>query len=156
MLVGRSMPECNHDRPLCDEYRIDSDIIRSMLIRMTVISTALAGALAAGAIAAGGAFGAGADADTAGSGAQTARNALVIDASLARDGRDLVDRRLEGLDAEVRLPRTAVEARTNVRYFDELGYTVIVAGADATAAAEAAGEPAVYAGGLGEAVAATR
>jgi hypothetical protein len=120
---------------------------------MTVIGTALAGALAAGAIAAGGAFGAGADADTAGSGAQTARNALVIDASLARDGRDLVDRRL---DAEVRLPRTAVEARTNVRYFDELGYTVIVAGADATAAAEAAGEPAVYAGGLGEAVAATR
>jgi hypothetical protein len=148
MLVGRSMPECNHERPLCDEYRIDSDIIRSMLIRMTVIGTALATTLAAAALATGIA---GAESNQ-----RVERNAVVIDASLARDGRDLVDQRLEGLDAEVRLPRTAVEARTNVRYFDELGYTVIVAGADATAAAEAAGEPAVYAGGLGEAVAATR
>ena len=123
---------------------------------MTSIGTALAGALAAGAIAVGSAFGAGAGADTADRGAQTARNALVIDASLARDGRDLVDQRLEGLDAEVRLPRNATEARTNVRYFDELGYTVIVAGDNATAAAEGTGEPAVYTAGLDSALAAAR
>jgi hypothetical protein len=121
---------------------------------MTPIGTALAGALAAGAIATGGAFGAGADADTAGAGAHTARNALVIDASLARDGRELVDARLEAADAEVRLPRNADEAVTNVRYFDELGYTVIVAGDNATAAAEGTGEPAVYTTGLDSALAA--
>jgi hypothetical protein len=115
---------------------------------MTSIGTAIISALAAAALATGIAG--------AQSNQRVERKAVVIDASLASDGRDLVDQRLEGLDAEVRLPRNATEARTNVRYFDALGYTVVVAGDDATAAAEAAGEPAVYAGGLGEAVAATR
>jgi hypothetical protein len=123
---------------------------------MTSIGTALAGALAAGAVAVGSAFGAGGGADTAGGGEKTERNALVIDQSLASDGRELVDARLEGVDAEVRVPRNATEADTNVRYFERLGYTVIVSGENATAAAESTGEPAVYAGGLGEAIAATR
>jgi hypothetical protein len=45
------------------------------------------------------------------------------------------------VDAEVRLPRTPAEARTNVRYFDELGYRVVVAGPRAEAAAAAIGVP---------------
>ena len=60
-------------------------------------------------------------------GEATPRTALVVDAAGARDGRALVDPRLVGLDAELRLPRTSEEARTNVRYFEELGYRVIVA-----------------------------
>jgi hypothetical protein len=43
------------------------------------------------------------------------------------------------VDADVRLPRTAAEARTNVRYFDSLGYRVVVTGAQASAAATAVG-----------------
>jgi hypothetical protein len=66
----------------------------------------------------------------------SSRTALVIDASRARDGRELVDPRLRELDAEVRLPRTSDEARTNVRYFDSLGYHVVTAvGVDAVRAA---------------------
>jgi hypothetical protein len=61
----------------------------------------------------------------------------VIDASHGRYGRELVNPRLRDLDAEVRLPRTAAEARTNVRYFDALGYRVVVEGPQASAAAEA-------------------
>ena len=118
---------------------------------MTLIATHIAAVLAAGAVAAGAAFGAGpATRDEA------PRTALVVDASLARDGRELVDSRLEGVAAEVRLPRDADEARTNVRYFDDLGYRIVVAGGDATDAAEASGEPAVYTSGLAEAVAAAR
>jgi hypothetical protein len=117
---------------------------------MTLIATHIAAVLAAGAVATGAAFGAGhATGDEA-------RTALVVDASLARDGRELVDSRLEGVNAEVRLPRDAEEARTNVRYFDDLGYRVVVAGGDATHAAEASGEPAVYTSGLAQAVAAAR
>jgi hypothetical protein len=82
--------------------------------------------------------------------------ALVIDASLARDGRDLVDARLEGLDADVRIPRSAREARTNVRYFDSLGYRVVVAGARSEAAAAATGTPTALAGDIDSAVAAVR
>lgn len=107
--------------------------------------------------------GAGPDTGAAATGAESVtgtggapRLALVIDSSLARDGRELVDARLSDADAEVRLPRTGFEARTNVRYFDKLGYTVVVAGENATAAAEAAGKPAVYAAGLDEALAAAR
>ncbi len=80
--------------------------------------------------------------------------ALVIDAEAASDGRELVDPRLLDVDAEVRLPRDAREARTNVRYFDELGYRVVVVGARAEAAAEASGVEAVHAADLSQAVAA--
>ena len=74
--------------------------------------------------------------------------ALVIDASLARDGRELVDSRLEDVDADVRLPRTAEEAVTNVRYFEHLGYDVVVSGPRSVAAAAKAGVPAESASGL--------
>ena len=114
-----------------------------------LIGTRVAGVLVAAAVSAGSVFTAQAD-------DQTAPTAFVIDASLARDGRDLVDSRLERVDAEVRLPRDAEEARTNVRYFDELGYTVVVAGDDATGAAEESGEPAAYTSSLAEAVAVAR
>jgi len=131
-----------------------------MLIRMTVKRTPLTAALAAAAIATGALFGGAAGADSgdgatgATASADAARFALVIDSSLASDGRELVDARLKDADAEVRLPRNATEARTNVRYFEKLGYTVVVAGSDATAAAESAGQPAVYTGGLDAALAA--
>ena len=76
-----------------------------MHIRMTGIATIFTAVLGAAAVALGGV--AGAD-STAGPAQQTA---LVVDASLARDGRDLVDPRLDDMGAEVRLPRTAEEAR---------------------------------------------
>jgi hypothetical protein len=107
-----------------------SAVIRSMLIRMTGFGTGVATLLAAGAVALGGVIDVG-----SGNEHPAAPTALVIDAALARDGRDLVDPRLESTGAEVRLPRTAVEARTNVRYFEATGYRVVVAGTNATAAA---------------------
>jgi hypothetical protein len=112
---------------------------------MTLIGTHIAAVLAAGAMATGAVFGAeaGVDGD-----AGSARTALVIDASLARDGRTLVDPRLEEVRAEVRLPRDAKEARINVRYFDELGYRIYVAGAQATEAAEETGVDATPVDGL--------
>jgi hypothetical protein len=119
---------------------------------MTSIGTHIAAVLAAGAVATGAVFGAEAGAGDGG-GAPTA---VVIDASLARDGRELVDRRLQDLDAEVRLPRDAEEARINVRYFDELDYRVYVAGARATEAAKEAGVDATPVDGLAGALAATR
>jgi hypothetical protein len=119
---------------------------------MTFIGTHIAAVLAAGVVATGAVFGAEAGAgDDRG-----APTALVIDASLARDGRELVDRRLQDVDAEVRLPRNAEEARINVRYFDELDYRVYVAGAQATDAAKRAGVDATAVNGLAGAVAATR
>jgi hypothetical protein len=123
-----------------------------MLIRMMLIGTHIAAILAAGAVAAGAAFGAG-----HATGEDRAQpTALVIDASLARDGRELVDPRLEDVDADVRLPRDAEEARINVLYFDELGYRVYVAGAQATAAAERTGVDATPVEGLDGALAAAR
>jgi hypothetical protein len=119
---------------------------------MTALGMHIAAVLAASAVATGAAFGA--DAPGAGDGAT--RTALVIDASLARDGRDLVDQRLETVNAEVRLPRNGIEARTNVRYFDALGYRVYVAGAHASAAAERTGVRATSVDGLGGALAAAR
>jgi hypothetical protein len=113
---------------------------------MTLIGPHIAAVLAAGAVAVGSLFGAGSD-------EQGRRTALVIDAPLARDGRELVDPRLKDLDADVRLPRTADEARTNVRYFDALGYRVVVAGPRASAAASAVGVDAQRAQGLAGAVA---
>jgi hypothetical protein len=112
--------------------------------------------LAAGAIAAGGVAGADAGGPGADAPRSAPRTALVIDASLARDGRELLDPRLEDTEAEVRLPRTAAEARTNVRYFTELGYRVVAAGPDATAAAEAPGASAEIAAGLPAALSAAR
>jgi precorrin-4 methylase len=119
---------------------------------MTFIGTHIAAVLAAGAVATGAVFGAEAGAGDDGSGP----TALVIDASLARDGRELVDQRLQDVDAEVRLPRDADEARVNVRYFDELDYKVYVAGAQATEAANEAGVDATAVNGVAGAVAATR
>ena len=117
-----------------------------MHIRMTGIATALTALLAAGALAVG----------VADTGGPDPRTALVIDASLARDGRELVDPRLEDTGAEVRLPRTPTEARTNVRYFTELGYRVVAAGPEATAAAEASGASTEIAAGLPAALSAAR
>ena len=71
-------------------------------------------------------------------------------------GATLVDSRLENVDAEVRLPRDATEARTNVRYFDELDYRVYVAGAQATGAAADTGVDATPVDGLDGALDAAR
>lgn len=108
----------------------------------------------AAALALGGALDA--DGSSRGTGAdrEPSRTALVIDASQGRDGRELVDPRLRELDADVRLPRTSEEARTNVRYFDALGYRVVVAGPEANAAAAATGVDALRTAGLPEALAA--
>ena len=54
--------------------------------------------------------------------------ALVVDASLGRPGRALIDPRLRAADAAVRLPRTAREARVDVRYLVASGHTVVVVG----------------------------
>ena len=110
---------------------------------MTWLSTQIAVVLVAAAVATGAAFGADGD----GGGARTP-TALVIDASLARDGRELVDPRLADVDAAVRLPRSAEEARVDVRYFDALGYRVYVAGSTAAAAAERTRVPATEVDGV--------
>jgi hypothetical protein len=120
-----------------------------MQIRMMDLGTQITAAIAAVAVAVAGVVGA-----SSGNGS-AARTALVIDASAARDGRDLVDPRLRSADADVRLPRTAAEARTNVLYLAELGRRVVVAGPKATAAAESTGVDAVRAADLGDALAAT-
>jgi hypothetical protein len=123
-----------------------------MLIRMMELGTQITAAIAAVAVAAGGVIGA-----SSGDGSEPSpRTALVIDAATARDGRDLVDSRLQAADAEVRLPRTAAEARTNVRYLAELGRRVVVAGPKATAAADSTGVAAVRARDLSDALAADR
>jgi len=112
--------------------------------------TQITAAIAAVAVAAGGLVGA-----SSGDGhASAPQAALVIDAAAARDGRDLVDPRLQDADAEVRLPRTAAEARTNVRYLAELGDRVVVVGPNATAAADSVGVAAVKAPDLSDALAA--
>jgi hypothetical protein len=120
-----------------------------MLIRMTGLGTQIGALLAAGAVAVGGLLGASSD-------RSAPRTALVIDAAAARDGRALVDPRLRGLDADVRLPRTADEARTDVRYFATQGERIIVAGPHSTAAARQVGAAATGAPGLAGALAAAR
>jgi hypothetical protein len=96
---------------------------------MTGVGSTIAAFLAGAAVAIGGVLAGGSD-------EPASRTALVIDASAGRDGRDLVDGRLRGADAEVRLPRSSTEASTDVRYFAAQGYDrVIVAGPDSTAAA---------------------
>jgi hypothetical protein len=119
-----------------------------MHIRMTGIGTQLTALIAVVGFAGGGLLGG----DSPAPGGPAKRTALVIDAAAARDGRELVDPRLRGLDADVRLPRTAEEARTNVRYFDALGYDVVVAGPQANAAASAVGVAAESAPDLAAAV----
>jgi hypothetical protein len=119
-----------------------------MLIRMTGLGT-VAALLATGVLTVGGLVGSDSGASS-GSGTGTA---LVIDASAARDGRNLVDSRLRDLDAVLRLPRTSTEARTNVRYFDAQGYRLVVAGSQANAAADAAGVDAVHVPDLARALA---
>ena len=108
---------------------------------MTGLTTSVGTALVAGVLALGGALGVDQDGSSVPTGAdgEPIRTALVIDASAARDGRELVDPRLRDLDVDVRLPRTSTEARTNVRYFDALGYRVVVAGPEASAAARTTG-----------------
>jgi hypothetical protein len=114
---------------------------------MTEMGTSIAALVAGLAVAAGGLLGSGSD--------DTGRGtALVIEAAAARDGRDLVDDRLVEADAEVRLPRTTQEARTNLRYLAAQGYDIVVAGPQAAAAASATGVPAVRTAGLSEALAA--
>lgn len=115
---------------------------------MTLIGTHIAAVLTAGAVAAGAVFGA--EASTGQDAAQP--TALVIDSSLASQGTELVDPRLDDVDAAVRLPRDADEARTNVRYFDALDYRVYVAGARSTAAADETGVDATKVDGLGGAL----
>ncbi|HEY7620475.1 MAG TPA: hypothetical protein VH834_11920 [Solirubrobacteraceae bacterium] len=116
---------------------------------MTGLGTQIGALLAAGAVAVAGLLGAGSD-------RPPRRAALVIDAQAARDGRALVDPRLRGVDADVRLPRTADEARTDLRYFAAQGRRLIVAGHGAIAAANATGVPATYAPDLAGALAAVR
>jgi hypothetical protein len=111
------------------------------------MATSIGTALAAIALALGGSLDADQGERSSGAGEST-RTALVIDASQGRDGRELVDPRLRELDADVRLPRTSAEAQTNVRYFDALGYHVIVAGPTASAAAQETGVAAVRAADL--------
>jgi hypothetical protein len=118
---------------------------------MMDFGTHLTALIAASAVAAGGVAGV-----TSGGDGSARGTALVIDAAAASDGRELVDPRLEAADAEVRLPRTAAEARTNVRYLAELGKRVVVAGPQATGAADSAGVPAVKAANLTEALAAAQ
>ena len=121
-----------------------------MLIRMTGLGTQIGALLAAGAVAAGGLLG-------ADSGRPAPTTAIVIDAAIARDGRDLLDPRLRAVDADVRVPRTQTEADTDVRYFTAAGYDrVIVAGARSTAAADEADAVAQRASGLDGAVAAAQ
>jgi hypothetical protein len=117
---------------------------------MMDLGTHITAVFAAAVVAAGGLVGA---TSSDGSG-PSPKTAIVIDAAAARDGRDLVDPRLEDADAEVRLPRTAAEARTSVRYMAELGKRVVVAGPQATAAADSTGVAAVTARGLTGALAA--
>jgi hypothetical protein len=111
---------------------------------MTGLGTSIASALAAGLVAAGGLVGAGlgsasgtGSAAGLGSAATSPRTALVVDAALGRDGRELVAPRLRDLHAELRLPRTTAEAETDLRYFAAQGYRLVVAGPDSKAAAEA-------------------
>ena len=119
---------------------------------MTLIGTHIAAVLTAAAVAAGAVFGA--EASTGEDAGQP--TALVIDSSLASQGSELVDPRLDDVNAAIRLPRNVDEARTNVRYFDALDYRVYVAGTRSTAAAETTGVDATEVDGLDGALAAAR
>ncbi|MEP6953215.1 MAG: hypothetical protein ABI950_04025 [Solirubrobacteraceae bacterium] len=82
-----------------------------------------------------------------------ARLALVVDARLGRAGRELVDPALRDAGAVLRLPRTAREARVDVRYLVASGHRVIVVGPQSSASAR----PGVLrASGVPDALAAVR
>jgi hypothetical protein len=117
---------------------------------MTEMGTSITAIVAALAVAVAGLVGSGSD------GSSSPGTALVIQAAAARDGRDLVDSRLQGVDAEVRLPRTPAEARTNLRYFAAQGHRIVVAGPQAAAAARQTGVRAERAADLSGALAAVR
>ena len=119
-----------------------------MLIRMTGIGTQIIALIGAGAVAAGGLLGGDSGTD------DQARTALVVDAALARDGRELVDARLRDAADELRVARTPAEARTDVRYLAASGHRIVVAGPQASAAA--AGTQAERASTVAGAVAAAR
>ncbi len=120
-----------------------------MFIRMTYLAPKIAALALVAAIGSGAVL----DAGATGRSEPVAPIALVIDAPLAREGRELVDTRLKAVDAAVRLPRNPTEARTNVRYLNELGYRVVVAGANATAAADGTGVGETRVAGLDAALA---
>lgn len=113
---------------------------------MTGPGTQIVALIGAAAVAAGGVLG-GSGGDSPGS-----PTGLVVDPALARDGRELVDARLRDVADELRVPRTAAEARTDVRYLLAGGHRVVVAGPEASAAA--AGLEAERASTLADAVAA--
>jgi hypothetical protein len=123
---------------------------------MTGIGTQIGALLAAGAMAVGGLVGSASGRSAQSTATGSPPKALVIDAAAARDGRALVDPRLRGVDAAVRLPRTTDEARTDVRYLAAQGRQVIVAGPQASAAARAVGVTATSAPDLAGALAAVR
>ncbi|MEA2255128.1 MAG: hypothetical protein QOG35_1173 [Solirubrobacteraceae bacterium] len=101
---------------------------------MTSATASIGALLAAGALAVGGLLGAGPDRPA------PPRVALVVDAGLARHGRALLDPRLRSVRADLRLPRTAAEARTDVRYLVAGGdAVVVVAGPRSIRAARDAG-----------------
>ncbi|MEA2278851.1 MAG: hypothetical protein QOI62_3832 [Solirubrobacteraceae bacterium] len=87
---------------------------------MTSLSASIGALLAAGALAVAGLLGAGPDRPA------SPRVALVVDAGLARHGRALLDPRLRSVRADLRLPRTVAEARTDVRYLVAGGDAVVV------------------------------
>jgi hypothetical protein len=116
---------------------------------MTQIGILISTFLAAAAVTVGGVLGG----DSSGTGS---REALVVDAGAARDGRELIAPELRGVDAELRLPRTAAEALTNVRYFAAQGYRLVVTGPHSSAAARSAGVMAVRAPDVGSALRAVR
>jgi hypothetical protein len=99
---------------------------------MTGLATALTSVAAAALVAVGGVVG-GSTTD------EGPRTAVVIDAALARDGRDLVSPRLRDLNGELRIPRSQAEAETDVRYFAEQGYRLVAIGRESRAAAADAG-----------------
>src|SRR5262245_17139700 len=106
---------------------------------MTVLLSSAGALLAAGALALGGMLGAGSDGQA---GQREPRLGLVIDAADARHGRELLDPRLRSLDADVRVPRTVQEARTDARYLAAAGADILVAvGPRAADAVEDTGLP---------------
>jgi hypothetical protein len=137
------------------ETRTRNAALIAQRLRSQITGLAAAGAVATGGLLAGGAALAwGLIESDSGPTPLGPPNALIVDAAAGREGRELVDPRLRTADAEVRLPRTAAEARTNVRYFHAQGYRVVVAGPQAREAAASAGVPAVTASGVRDAIAA--
>jgi hypothetical protein len=121
---------------------------------MTIFPTTAGAFLAAGALALGGLLGAGSDGRA---GPRQAPLGLVIDAAAARHGRDLLDPRLEIAGADLRIPRSAREARTDVRYLAATGDTgLVVVGPRSATAAREAGIPARHAADVTQALRAIR